>query len=277
MRSYPFIATALLLVLTIGTAASGEPTRLLAEQNPVEVSSFTLSFTDFGIDSTSAIIDTNYELRTDLETADVAPSGRLDDIPAEFPMSARFVNYFQNVEPLILPDPTGQSAGISTGNLRIEVVPGTSTGTYDAATGEFTTTEFYVILFDGDLSGFGLESPVILPSTSNGTVVFDSEGVGRINMVWSGQGELANLQDPANPIRFTYECATQTEFQTSTLGDNTGDGVVNLADFAVLANCFGRNAPGGSCPVVDFILNDLSGDGQVNLVDFATFSLNFDG
>ena len=64
MRSYPSIATALLLVLTIGTAASGEPTMLLAEQNPVEVSTFTLSFTDFGIDSTSSIIDTNYGLRT---------------------------------------------------------------------------------------------------------------------------------------------------------------------------------------------------------------------
>lgn len=277
MRSYPTIATALLLVLMIGTAASGEPTRLLAEQNPVEVSTFTLSFTDFGIDSTSSIIDTNYELRTDIAAAEVSPIERMDNSPTEFSRSARFVNYFQNVEPLILPDPSGETAGISTGNLRIEVLPGTSTGTYNPATGEFTTTEFYVIRFDGDLSGFGLESPVILPSTSNGTVVFDSEGIGRIDMVWSGQGELANLQDPANPIRFTYECATQTEFQALSLGDNTGDGVVNLADFAVLANCFGRNAPGGSCPVVDFILTDLSGDGRVNLVDFATFSLYFDG
>jgi len=129
MRSYPTIGSALLLGLAFGTAASGEPTRLLAEQNPVEVSSFTLSFTDFGIDSTSSIIDTNYELRTDLEAVDVDLSGRLDHRPTEFSMSARFVNYFQNVEPLILPDPSGETAGISTGNtqtrrtIRIQAAP----------------------------------------------------------------------------------------------------------------------------------------------------------
>ena len=261
MRSYLCCAASLLLVGVMGSVVAAQPIMMVAEQDFTQVSQFTLSFTDFGIESSSEILSTNYELRADFDVVE----------------TARFTNYFQDVEPLLLPDPTGESAGISTGDMFIRVVPGTSEGTYDSATGEFSTSEFYEIQFTGDLSAFGLTSPIYLPSTSAGTVQRNPDGTGFISLQWAGEGELPNVDDPDAPIRFTYVCATNTEFDEQSPGDLNDDGAINLIDFSVYANCHGRGAPGGNCGVVDYIVSDLDGSGRINLLDFALFALNFSG
>lgn len=60
-------------------------------------------------------------------------------------------------------------------------------------------------------------------------------------------------------------------------GDFDGDGVVNLIDFTIFANCFGRGKPGGGCGPVEFSLTDITDDGITNLADFVVFALNFNG
>lgn len=60
-------------------------------------------------------------------------------------------------------------------------------------------------------------------------------------------------------------------------GDCTGNGLVNLLDFATFAKCFGLGASGGACGVSDFACSDVDESGTVNLVDFATIALNFQG
>lgn len=60
-------------------------------------------------------------------------------------------------------------------------------------------------------------------------------------------------------------------------GDINGNGVVNLADFALFARCFGLSASDGSCSAVEFASSDLTDDGSINLADFATFAANFGG
>lgn len=261
MRSYLYSAASLLLVAVMGSVVAAQPTLMVAEQDFTQVSQFTLSFTDYGIESSSTILSTNYELRAEFDVVE----------------TARFTNYFQDVEPLLLPDPTGESDGISTGDMFIRVVPGSSQGTYDSATGEFSTTEFYEIRFTGDLSAFGLTSPIFLPSASTGTVQRNADGTGFISLQWAGEGELPNVNDPDSPIRFTYVCETHTEFDERSPGDLNDDGAVNLIDFAVYADCHGRGAPGGNCGVVDYIVSDLNGSGVINLLDFAIFALNFSG
>jgi len=261
MRSYLCRTASLLLVGVMGSVVAAEPTLMVAEQDFTQVSQFTLSFTDFGIESSSAILSTNYELRAESDVVE----------------TARFTNYFQDVEPLLLPDPTGQTAGISTGDMFIRVVPGSSEGTYDSATGEFATTELYEIRFTGDLSAFGITSPIYLPSTSAGTVQRNPDGTGLISLQWAGEGELPNIDDPSAPIRFTYVCQTHTEFNEQNRGDLNDDGAINLSDFSVYADCHGRGAPGGNCGVVDYIVSDMDGNGLINLLDFAIFALNFSG
>ena len=62
---------------------------------------------------------------------------------------------------------------------------------------------------------------------------------------------------------------------TPTPGDCTGDGGVNLVDFATFATCFGLSAPNAVCDAGEFACSDLDVNGSINLVDFATFALNF--
>ena len=114
MRSYLCCAASLLLVGVMGSVVAAQPIMMVAEQDQLEENGFTLEFFDviegqevIYYETTSEILQTDYDLR--IET------------PA--PETARFTNYFQDVEPLLLPDPTGKSAGLSTGNLSIRVVP----------------------------------------------------------------------------------------------------------------------------------------------------------
>ena len=181
---------ALTAVLSGGRAAA-DPVALVATQAPNPASSFTLDF-DFGVfvETVSArISQTDFELEID------ADSG-----------TARFAQYEQTIDPLILP------GGFSTGNIRVEIVPGTSGGTLNVLTGEFTTEELYAVYFDGDLSPFHLTSPVILPSASAGTVNLSALSGGDVLMAWAGTSQLPNPFDPTAAIPFRYTCDVTAAF-----------------------------------------------------------------
>jgi hypothetical protein len=148
-----------------------------------------LNFGDFGGVASSIITSTNYELSVDPKLG-----------------TARFVNYLQHVEPLTLP------GGFNTGAITVEVVADSSAGAYDPLTGVFTTTELYAVYFEGDLSAFNLTSPVLLPSSSTGTLLLDPVAGGEVRMDWNGRGELANPFDPLSSIPFSYVCEVNTLF-----------------------------------------------------------------
>lgn len=175
--------------LLISAASTAEPRVLVAQEDPNQISAFTLDFGEMGGVASSRISQTNYELEVDAEMG-----------------TARFVRYDQQVDALTLP------GGFSTGNITIQVVEDSSAGTYDRRTGIFVTSELYAVHFEGDLSAFGLESPVILPSTSMGFVLLDAQTGGSIGMEWVGEGELVNPFDPNSTIQFAYTCEVSTQF-----------------------------------------------------------------
>ncbi len=175
--------------LLVSATSTAEPRLLVAQEDPNQISAFSLDFGELGGVSSSMIARTDYELEVDAEMG-----------------TARFVRYDQEVDPLILP------GGFSTGNITIQVVEGSSTGAYDRRTGIFETSELYAVHFDGDLSAFGLESPVLLPSASTGFVLLDAQNGGSIGMAWVGEGELANPFDPKGTIQFAYSCEVNTQF-----------------------------------------------------------------
>ena len=163
------------LMTTMGVQA--ETISMTAVADPAAPSSFTL---DFGAGlgrSVGHISFMDIELNVDPDTG-----------------SAQFVRYYQEVDALTLP------GGISTGDMVIEIVANSSNGTYDELTGTVDTSDEYAIYFDGDLSAFGLQSPVILPSSSLGTVAVSASNGGTITLDWAGIGQLANPYDPNNPL-----------------------------------------------------------------------------
>ncbi len=240
------IGTALFGLLAASAPAWAGSTTLLAQTDPNNPSSFALNFVDFGFVTTSAITSTFYELEFDPDAG-----------------TARFLDYYQTAEPLILP------GDISTGDLQIAILPGSSSGTYDSATGQFTTSEYYEIHFTGDLSAYGLTSPVYLPSTSVGTVSF-SDGVrGGITMDWSGNG---TLNGPGGPLDFAYVCNVSTIFEADTgcpldgcaAGDVDRDCDVDLDDLSTLLNSFGARGP-----EVLRSAGDMNYDGAIDLIDLS--------
>ncbi len=185
-----FLAGALCLFVGVGaSSAMAQELTVRASGDPFVPSFFTLNFGELGGIASGHIVLTDIELEINVTNA-----------------SARFSRYYQEVEPLILP------GGFSTGDIVIEVLEGSSHGSYDERTGRFDTQEEYVIHFAGDLSAFGLESPVILPSASTGFVTFDSGTEGHINLDWAGNGVLENPFNPDEPIEFEYTCTVNTTF-----------------------------------------------------------------
>ena len=169
--------------------AAHDPLSLVTNENPASPGAFTLNFGDLGVVASSNITSTTYELNVD-----------------PFDKKAHFVSYLQHVQPLILP------GGLSTGDITVEVVDGSSVGSFDPYTRTFTTTEMYAVHFTGDLSAFGLTSPVLLPSSSSGQLVVDPISGGEVTMDWNGSGQLSNPFDPEHPLTFTYHCAVNTVF-----------------------------------------------------------------
>lgn len=182
--------TTIMSLAVLASVTVAEPIRVVNRENPAMISAFTL---DFGVElggvASGLIARTDYELEVDADFA-----------------SARFTSYRQEVEPIILP------GGFSTGNLLIEIVPDSSFGTYDELTGLFVTEEFYSISFDGNLIAFGLESPVILPSSSTGILTLNPTGESEINLNWIGEGALINPFNPQELIFFDYTCSVNTLF-----------------------------------------------------------------
>ncbi len=177
----------------LAAAASAQshasPLSIVTNENPAEPGAFTLDFVDLGFIARSNITSTTYELSVD-----------------PIHGTAHFESYLQHVQPLVLP------GGISTGDITVEIVEGSSTGSFDPFTRTFTTSEMYAVHFTGDLSAFGLTSPVLLPSSSTGGLAVDPVEGGAVTMNWNGSGELSNPFDPSTPITFTYVCAVNTLF-----------------------------------------------------------------
>lgn len=221
---------------------------LHATQDVSQTSVFTLDFGDFGV-SDSNITVTQFNLSVD------AAGG-----------TARFANYFQHVDALTLP------GGFSTGAITVSVVPGSSQGTFDPVSGEIRTSEFYRIDFSGDLSAFGLTSPVFLPGTSVGTVNFDDPNSGDIELTWDGIGQLANPDPRGAPIVFRYQCRTNTQFSAPKFGDLNCDGEIDFFDIdpfvEALVNPLGFVADRPQCPVNNA---DINADGTINPFDVQPF------
>lgn len=178
-----------LVTYAAATAVQAAPTRVQATQDQNVESYFSLDFgPEMGGVSNATITRTDMELELD------GASGL-----------ARFVNYDQDVDPLTLP------GGLSTGALRIRIVPGSSTGTFNRLTGEFFTHEVYSIEFDGDLSAMGLFSPIPLASESMGVVDIETGALGRVTMNWAG----GNLANEVIPFDFSYICTLFATFEPS--------------------------------------------------------------
>lgn len=166
-----------------------QPISFLANEDPASPGSFRLTFAGLGFETIGGITSTQFKLRID-----------------HLNQTARFVEYLQHVEPLTLP------GGISTGDITVEIVPESSTGTYDPLTRTFATSELYAVHFTADLSAYGLTSPVILPSSSSGAITLHSAQGGGVDMDWEGSGELPNPSDPPNPLAFTYRCEVNSVY-----------------------------------------------------------------
>lgn len=178
-----------LVGLALVASTEAAPIAVIGEQVPAATSSFTLDFGLFGGVASARIAQTQFALEIDADLG-----------------LARFENYDQQIDPLTLP------GGFSTGNIRVEIVPGSSEGSFNDLTGEFETEELYAVHFDGDLSAFQLTSPVILPSSSAGTLTVDALAGGNVNLSWRGVSELINPFDPSTVIQFSYTCSVDAAF-----------------------------------------------------------------
>ena len=180
-------AFAMLVACVAASPTAAAPIRVQARQDNSVDSSFALDFGQGGVASAS-ISRTDFELEID-----------------GFAGTAHFNSYDQDIDALTLPGP------LSTGAIRVQIVPGSSTGTYNRATGEFVTSETYSIEFEGDLSAYGLFSPVILPSQSVGVIDLENPTAGRVAMNWAG----SNLNNPSIPIDFSYICTLFASFSVN--------------------------------------------------------------
>lgn len=191
MRNYRTFqgAAAVLLGVTAVLPAQAAPLAVTAVQDASQPSTFSLDFGDLGGVASAQISATRFSLNIDVTEG-----------------SAEFANYDQRIAPLTLP------GGFSTGNLRVRVVPGSSSGSFNEFSGEFRTTETYEINFDGDLSAFGLISPVYLPSASVGTISVNPLDGGNVELRWAGSSFLPSPFQPGTFIEFDYTCAVDAAF-----------------------------------------------------------------
>jgi len=196
MRTYRPLTQLVLAGVTgmvlIPSAASAAPITLLAEQSQAEQpSSFTLNFEGFGQPESAQISQTQFDLELDPDTG-----------------AARFTHYTQQIDAITLP------GGISTGNLTVELLSVTSAGSFDDLSGQFETSEMYRISFDGDLTPYGLSSPVDLPSASLGTIALSAAEGGRVTLLWDG---VHILNSPFGPISLRYTCDLAAAFAPDAL------------------------------------------------------------
>ena len=190
-RGFSSLCTAaMLLVIGAGSAqVCARPVPLPNLQNRQASSSFTLDFGALGGVATADITSTYIRLIVDPDAE-----------------TARFADYVQFVDPIILPD------GSNTGRITV-VIEEPKMGTFDRATGLFTIPDNeYVIYFEGDLSSFDITSPFRLPSTSNGVVEFNTAASGETRMEWAGVSALPSPFQPGEFIAFNYTSSMNGSF-----------------------------------------------------------------
>jgi hypothetical protein len=187
------VGIAFVAVLTTGAHAVPQIYVATLDTNPGFDSSFTLDFGG-GFIETARISDTDFTLEVD---PDIGPMG-----------AARFLAYSQQIDPINLPDPTGGSSPISTGDITVEILTGSSgAGSYNASSGVFTTDETYRIHYTGDLSAYGLTDGFVdLPSTSNGQILLGTATGDRIEQVWEG-----TYTFPGTTVSLAYACRVNTQ------------------------------------------------------------------
>ena len=182
------------ILLAAAAQAVAEPTlySTTIDLRPGFESSFTFDFGN-GFLETAMISNTQFTLEVDPVSL---PGG-----------SAEFKSYYQEIASINLPDPFGGTDPIPTGNITVEILPGTGgQGSYNFATGEFTTSEVYRVHFSGDLSAYGLTDGFVdLPSFSTGTITLE-ESVGTIQQRWEGEYTF-----PGSSVTIQYRCAVNTQ------------------------------------------------------------------
>lgn len=212
VRAFARGSAALVLAAMIsGGPAMADPIAVVATQTPNPASSFSLDFGDYGGIASAQISQTDFALEIDADLG-----------------TAQFTQYQQFVDPLLL------FGAFDTGNIRVEVVPGSSTGTLNVLTGEFTTQELYDVYFDGNLGALGLTSPVRLPSTSEGILSLSALSGGEVTMAWTGTYQLPNPSIPGTFVSFRYTCAVQAAFAPE---------AATLLDLALIPNVINLNIP----------------------------------
>ena len=243
------VATAVMVSALGATAArAAAPDYAIAHNNPdpQAVSSFTLDFGDFGGETQAIISETDIVMRYEF----AAQNG-----------TSRFLDYDQNVDSLTLP------GGLETGAIRIEILESENVSfEFDPNTGigEFVTNDVYAVHFEGEI---GIESPFVMPASSNGQIIFDGDDHGRIEMQWEGEGLLGD--DPQTAIPFFYTCLIRTVFSIAEQGDFDGDSRIGLVDFGFFQLCYSGNDqayPDGVCEMADF-----DRDGDVDEIDYPVF------
>jgi hypothetical protein len=209
---------------------------------------FSIDFGQMGGIAEAEVADTQFLLKLD----------RVRD-------TAAFLRYHQHVDPLILP------GGISTGDITVTVVPGSSRGKI-YSDGTFKTEEDYSIAFTGDLRPYGLTSPVILPAESAGTIRFETAETGRVELIWNGEGQLENPFNPGTFIPFTYQCRVDSLHYVAPRGDLNCDGAVDAFDvepfIAALLDPQGYQQEFVAC---DSMLGDMNLDGRLDALDIEPF------
>jgi hypothetical protein len=180
-------AAGLLCGLCAVAGATADVQHFYAVQDVSVDSSFTLDFGD-GVQRSANITTTQYTLEADALV-----------------QTSRFLSYHQTVNPLVLP------GGSSTGDM-IVTIQESLAGPYDPEARTFSTQDMYLIYFTGDLSAYGLSSPVALPGSASGTITYSDAQTGIIVSHWSGLGQLEYPSGSQNYIPFMYTCDTQTTF-----------------------------------------------------------------
>ncbi len=210
MKVRNLFASVVVLGLGATSAMAQNAQTLFGYEDADFQTSFSLNFPELGIDSSSKVFYTRFNLDIDEDAG-----------------TARFVSYEQEIEPLILP------LGISTGTLRVRIQ--NSDGTFNKATNTFETTDDYNITFTNDLSLFGFASPVVLPSVSEGRITTNADGERFVEMAWQGEGELENSENPQEPYKFTYSCSVRSRVADTADGvpalptrDTCGTGIISL-------------------------------------------------
>jgi len=221
MKRYFTLGAVAVAAVVLASSHSVAASRLLNTYESANVqTNFSLNFPELGINSTSNVFYTRYKLDIDEEAG-----------------TARFTDYIQQIDPLMMP------LGISTGRLDIRIVE--SSGTYDKATQTFETDDVYEITFANDLSGFGFESPVLLPAKSHGKLDAPLASAREVTMDWAGDGELQNAEEPEKPFKYTYTCSSRTTVAASdaevpALPQRSfcADGIFSFFSFATLGLMF---------------------------------------